>query len=104
APNCRSTARFHEFIGAMLYSVSRGKDAVVTVGYAESLYLPAAPGSRSREKGNRNEVEGKQFIGARDQFIPDGGSRRTFRPLWWRAYRYVELIPGADELFALNLV
>ena len=72
-------------------TVSGGKDAVVTVGYAESLYLPAAPGSRSREKGNRDEVEGKQFIGARDQFIPDGGSRRTFRPLWWRAYRYLEL-------------
>ncbi len=72
-------------------TVSGGKDAVITLGYAESLYLPAARGSFSREKGNRNEVEGKQFIGARDQFIADGGSRRTFRPLWWRAYRYLEL-------------
>jgi hypothetical protein len=79
-------------------TVSGGKDAVVTVGYAESLYLPAAPGRSSQEKGNRNEVEGKQFIGARDRFIPDGGSRRTFRPLWWRAYRYVELdVETKDE-------
>jgi len=72
-------------------TVSGGKDAVITMGYAESLYLPAAAGKQSREKGNRNEVEGKQFIGARDEFIADGGAGRTFRPLWWRAYRYLEL-------------
>ena len=72
-------------------AVSGGKDAVVTMGYAESLYLPPAPGQRGREKGNRNDVEGKQFIGARDRFIADGGARRTFRPLWWHAYRYLEL-------------
>jgi len=71
--------------------VSGGKDAVIDMGYAESLYLPAAPGSFRREKGNRNEVEGKQFIGTHDQFIADGGGRRTFRPLWWRAYRYLLL-------------
>jgi hypothetical protein len=72
-------------------TVSGGKDAVIALGYAESLYLPGAPGSWNREKGNRNEVEGKQFIGARDEFIADGGARRTFRPLWWRTYRYLEL-------------
>ncbi|MGD0668558.1 MAG: alpha-L-rhamnosidase C-terminal domain-containing protein [Bryobacteraceae bacterium] len=71
-------------------TVSGGRDAVVTLGYAESLYLPAADGN-SWDKGNRDEVEGKQFIGVRDQFIADGGSHRTFRPLWWRAYRYLEL-------------
>ena len=35
-------------------TMSGGKDAMVTVGYAKSLYLPAAPGSGSREKGDRN--------------------------------------------------
>ncbi|MFY9727662.1 MAG: hypothetical protein WAJ87_19355, partial [Bryobacteraceae bacterium] len=39
--------------------VSGGKDAVITLGYAESLYLPAAD-ANSWEKGNRDEVEGKQ--------------------------------------------
>ena len=72
-------------------TVSRGKDAVITVGYAESLYLPPEAGRSGRQKGDRNEVEGKQFVGAHDQFLPDGGMRRKFRPLWWRAYRYLEL-------------
>jgi len=72
-------------------TVTGGKGAVITLGYAESLYLPGTPGRWNREKGNRNEVEGKQFIGAHDEFIADGGARRTFRPLWWRAYRYLLL-------------
>ena len=42
-------------------------------------------------KGNRDEVEGKTFVGNYDEFVADGGARRTFRPLWWRTYRYLEL-------------
>jgi alpha-L-rhamnosidase len=72
-------------------TVSGGKDAVVRLRYAEALFQPAAPGSRNMEKGNRDEVEGKVFIGSHDEFVSDGGARRTFRPLWWRTYRYLEL-------------
>ncbi len=72
-------------------TVSGGRDAVVRMRYAESLFEPPAPGSRSMRKGNRDEVEGKVFIGNHDEFVPDGGSRRRFRPLWWRTYRYLEL-------------
>ena len=36
------------------------------------------------EKGNRDEVEGKQFIGNYDEFTADGGLGAVFRPLWWR--------------------
>jgi len=72
-------------------TVSGGASAIIRLGYAEALYQPMAPGSGAMEKGNRNEIEGKQFVGARDRFIADGGPRRTFRPLWWRAYRYLEL-------------
>ena len=72
-------------------TVSGGKDAVIRMRYAESLFEPPTPGSRALDKGNRNEVEGKQFIGNHDEFIADGGARRTFRPLWWRTYRYLEL-------------
>ena len=36
------------------------------------------------EKGNRDEMEGKEFIGYHDEFVADGGARRMFRPLWWR--------------------
>ncbi len=71
--------------------VSGGKDAVVRLRYAEALFQPAAPGSRTMEKGNRDDVEGKVFIGNHDEFVADGGARRTFRPLWWRTYRYLEL-------------
>jgi alpha-L-rhamnosidase len=72
-------------------TVSGGKDAVVKLRYAETLFEPPKPGSRALEKGNRNEVEGKQFIGNHDELVADGGTRRTFRPLWWRTYRYLEL-------------
>ncbi len=72
-------------------TVSGGKDAVVRMRYAETLFEPPKPGSRALDKGNRNEVEGKQFIGNHDEFVADGGARRTFRPLWWRTYRYLEL-------------
>ena len=72
-------------------TVSGGKDAVIRMRYAETLFEPPKPGSRALDKGNRNEVEGKQFIGNHDEFVADGGARRSFRPLWWRTYRYLEL-------------
>jgi alpha-L-rhamnosidase len=65
--------------------VSGGRDAVVRLRYAESLFQP------NKDKGNRDEVEGKEFVGYHDEFIPDGGEHRVFRPLWWRTYRYLEL-------------
>ncbi len=68
--------------------VSGGKGAVIELGYAESLF---APGAQRGGKGNRNEVEGKEFIGYYDIFTSDGGRQRMFRPLWWRTYRYVDL-------------
>ena len=54
--------------------------------YAEALFKTSP-----REKGNRNEIEGKEFIGNYDEFVLDGGTRRVFRPLWWRTYRYLQL-------------
>ncbi|MGH9315207.1 MAG: alpha-L-rhamnosidase C-terminal domain-containing protein [Vicinamibacterales bacterium] len=68
--------------------VSGGAGAVIRLGYAESLFLGAAKGL---EKGNRNDVEGKTFVGYYDSFTSDGGERRLYRPLWWRTYRYVDL-------------
>jgi alpha-L-rhamnosidase len=68
--------------------VSGGRGASVTLRYAESLFKAVPQGFT---KGNRNEVEGKKFVGYRDVFIADGGRQRIFRPLWWRTYRFVEL-------------
>jgi hypothetical protein len=61
--------------------VSGGRDASVRLRYAEAL----------SPKTNRNDVEGKQFVGYYDEFLPDGGAGRTFRPLWWRTYRYLQV-------------
>ena len=61
--------------------VSGGKDAVIRLRYAEAL----AP------KGNRDDIEGKRVLGNYDEILTDGGSRRTFRPLWWRTWRYLQL-------------
>ncbi len=55
------------------------------------MFEPQRAGTRGLDKGNRNEVEGKRFIGYRDEFTPDGGAGRAFRPLWWRTYRYMQL-------------
>jgi hypothetical protein len=78
--------------------VSGGKDAKIDLGYAESLWLPGF-----RDKGNRNEIEGKQFIGLRDIFIADGGRRRRFEPLWWRTWRYLRLsIETQDQALAID--
>jgi alpha-L-rhamnosidase len=71
--------------------VSGGKGALIELGYSEALYGQTG-------KGNRNEIEGKTFVGYYDHFTSDGGSRRLFRPLWWRTYRYVDLqITTRDE-------
>jgi hypothetical protein len=68
--------------------VSGGAGAVIRLGYAESLFVDPSKGVA---KGNRNEVEGKTFVGYYDAFTSDGGARRLYRPLWWRTYRYVDL-------------
>lgn len=66
-------------------TVSQGKGATITLAYAEALI------DAKGRKGNRNEIEGRTLRGFEDQFIADGGSKRTFRPLWFRTYRYLQL-------------
>ncbi|GAB4020860.1 alpha-L-rhamnosidase-related protein [Spirosoma koreense] len=66
-------------------TVSRGKDAVITLSYAEALI------DAQGKKGNRNEIDGRTMRGFDDQFVADGSARRTFRPLWFRTYRYLQL-------------
>jgi len=70
-------------------TVSGGRAAVISIGYAEALMRETEKGRWI--KGNRNEIEGKSFVGYHDEFLPDGGANRTFRSLWWRTWRYIEL-------------
>ncbi len=64
---------------------SGGRDALITISYAESMM------DKNHDKGNRNDIDGKELYGVADRFVCDGGDNRLFRPLWFRAYRYVEL-------------
>ena len=69
--------------------VSGGRGSRITIGWAEALHLDAS----GKEKGQRDEVEGRTFIAlCRDVFLPDGGNSRQFEPLWWRAGRFVQLL------------
>jgi alpha-L-rhamnosidase len=82
--------------------VSGGKGAKITLLYAEGLFekKPKEINSKNQKlnnKGNRNEVNGKVFIGNQDVFLPNGGQNRVFRPLWFRTWRYIQLIVETKE-------
>lgn len=66
---------------------SGGKSGTLSFQYAESLYQQLRPRTM---KGNRDEVEGKQFVGYGDRVLADG-ARRTWQPLYWRTFRYLQL-------------
>ncbi len=76
---------------------SKGNNAGIRLGYAEALYIgkPAdllksyAP---SLPKGNRDSIDGKIFIGKADSLISDGTEGQHFTALWWRTFRYLQLI------------
>ena len=73
---------------------SKGKNASVTLSYAEALYInePEKKDWRTlQQKGNRNEVEGKRFIGVTDSLVSDGSDGQEFTSLWWHTYRYLQL-------------
>lgn len=76
--------------------VSGGKGAMVKLTYAEALF-------NKRGKGNRNDIEDKQIAGNYDVFEADGGSKRLFRPLWLRTYRYLQLdITTKEETLTID--
>ena len=79
-----------------MVTVSGGRGAELELKYAEALWKPV-PGRERWEKGNRNDIEGKVTRGVRDVFMLDGQAR-TFRPLWWKTYRYLQMqIKTASE-------
>ena len=61
-----------------------GKDASIDLTYAEALY------DSKGEKANRNEIADRHIEGLRDHLSADGDSR-TYRTLWWRTWRYLQL-------------
>ena len=48
-------------------------------------------------KGNRDEVQGKVFIGFGDRFLNDGSEKKTYRSTWWRSGRYIRLYVETND-------
>lgn len=65
--------------------VSGGLGASILMRYTEALR------DKDGAKGNRTQIEGKAVVGFHDWLLADGGAHRVFRPLWWRAWRFLEL-------------
>src|SRR5436190_1550872 len=66
-------------------TVSGGRGATVRLTYAEALI------DDNGKKGNRNEIFGKHIQGIFDEFLTDGARNRTFMPLGWKTWRYLQL-------------
>jgi alpha-L-rhamnosidase len=81
-------------------SFSGGKGAGISLGYAESLYKK---GSKGVIKGNRNDVEGKEFVGRIDSLIADGSQGQSYTTLNFRTYRYIKLfVKTKDEPLVID--
>jgi hypothetical protein len=78
-------------------TVSGGKGAKITLTYAEALF------DKDQHKGDRDAVADRMALGLVDSFQPDGGPHRSFEPLWWRTWRYLDLdIETAGEPLQLE--
>jgi alpha-L-rhamnosidase len=68
---------------------SGGKDAALSLGYAEALY---DKGSNYSRKSNRNDIEDKDFRGLTDNLTSNGKAGQTYTSFLFRTYRYMQLI------------
>mgnify|MGYP001800227314 CR=1 FL=1 len=93
-PNTQATILLDYELFTMGYpalSTDKGAGSRIQVNYAEALY------EKVNLKAHRDSVNDLTMYGVFDIFKPDG-QERTFRPLWKRAFRYVQLsIETADE-------
>jgi alpha-L-rhamnosidase len=71
--------------------VSGGRGARVEMHYGEALYDAAG------QKGDRDLVDDRQLRGFHDLFLPDG-RRQVFAPLWWRTFRFIELVVRTEDV------
>ncbi len=68
---------------------SGGKDAGISLSYAESLFDNIS--KFGMRKSNRNEVEGKDFSGRTDSIISNGKTDQSYTTLNFRTYRYIRI-------------
>ena len=65
--------------------MSGGRDAGVSLSYAESLF------TKFPDKGNRDEIDNKEFVGRKDSIVSNGADGQVFTSLSWRTYRYIQI-------------
>jgi alpha-L-rhamnosidase len=92
--------------GYPVLTVSGGKGAKIWLTYSEGLY------DKDMHKGDRDALDysdaqgvthPREANGIKDEFLPDGGDNRVFQPLWWRAWRYLDLdIETGDQPLTLD--
>jgi hypothetical protein len=76
---------------------SGGKNTSIAISYAEALY------SKYPQKGNRNDIKDKVFIGRKDSLISAGTAEQNFTSLTYRTYRYVQIkIETQNEPLVIN--
>jgi alpha-L-rhamnosidase len=68
---------------------SGGAGSLVRLQFAEALRL--VPDKWKFAKDNRDDVEGKFFLGMGNSFKPDGGAERRTGALWFASGRYLEV-------------
>jgi alpha-L-rhamnosidase len=69
---------------------SKGKNAGISLSYAESLFTSI--NKYGTKKGNRNDVEGKVFAGRKDSLTSNGEPGQSFTTLYFRTYRYIRMV------------
>ena len=81
-----------------------GRGSSVCIEWAESLFTDAegGPAASAGGKGNRDEIEGRYFVGTGDTFLPCG-EKRHLETLWWKAGRYLQVtVRTADEPLTIS--
>lgn len=76
------------------FNYSGGRGAALSLSYAETLYDKGSHGTR---KSNRNEVEGKEFVGRTDSLLSNGEKGQSFTTLNFRTYRYIKLVVNTKD-------
>jgi alpha-L-rhamnosidase len=90
--------------GYPVLSLTGGNRSKVRITYAEALLSASdnAPDLNQRKR-HRDRVDGMEIRGLFDVFIADGGRERTFSPLWYRTWRYMQLdIETGPEPLVIN--
>jgi alpha-L-rhamnosidase len=76
---------------------SGGQGGTISLSYAEALY------THFPSKGNRNETDGKIFIGRKDSLLSNGKAHQFFTTLSFRTYRYLQIsVHTMDEALTIE--